>query len=197
MQTKQDSNSLGGWSSSNQAPVLAKRNIGALARMGLLRSDTNSYGQLRSAMGGRSGGGGGAGRQLMRPPQLRQMQPMPPMRRRFFSAEKRHLGSLARSGWLQAFRPTRGHRFIRSGRDESDIVGSCDLFDVCLCVDLYLSLSLSIVSVCHCVRSDTLFRRATSMACSYRLSHIMLAVVHFLYRTGTHSIEINTTELRL
>lgn len=110
--TKKNANNKGsmmrdGWSSSYQAPP-AKRNIGALARMGLLRSDPNSYGQLR-AHGGR------------------QQQPQR-------MAAKRHLGSLARSGWLQAFRPTRAHRFIRSGRDESDIVGSCDLLDVCCSV---------------------------------------------------------------
>lgn len=100
-----------GWSSSYQAQAPAqtaaqmppaKRNIGSLARMGLLRSDVRNYGQLRSAQVG--------GRQ---------------QQQRIY-AEKRHLGSLARSGWLQAFRPTRGHRFIRSGRDESEIVGSCD-----------------------------------------------------------------------
>lgn len=38
--------------------------------------------------------------------------------------DKRHIGALARSGWLPAFRPVRGGRFSRSGRARSQIVGS-------------------------------------------------------------------------
>lgn len=34
------------------------------------------------------------------------------------SLEKRHLGALARSGWIPSFRPTR-NRFSRSGRTEN------------------------------------------------------------------------------
>jgi hypothetical protein len=38
--------------------------------------------------------------------------------------QKRHIASLARSGWLPSFRPIRGGRFSRSGRARSQIVGS-------------------------------------------------------------------------
>lgn len=38
--------------------------------------------------------------------------------------EKRHIGALARSGWLPSFSPVRGSRFSRSGRARSQIVGS-------------------------------------------------------------------------
>jgi hypothetical protein len=38
--------------------------------------------------------------------------------------DKRHIGALARSGWLTSFRPVRGGRFSRSGRARSRIVGS-------------------------------------------------------------------------
>ena len=42
----------------------------------------------------------------------------------FDEPQKRHIASLARSGWLPSFRPIRGGRFSRSGRARSQIVGS-------------------------------------------------------------------------
>lgn len=70
---------------------MGKRNIGSIARMGLLRTDPNNGYMMR---------------------QYRQQE------------QKRHIGALARSGWLPAFRPVRGGRFSRSGRARSQIVGS-------------------------------------------------------------------------
>lgn len=72
-----------------------KRNIGSLARLGLLRSEYSNYGSQKS-----------------RGDTYRQQE------------QKRHIGALARSGWLPSFRPVRSGRFSRSGRARSRIVGS-------------------------------------------------------------------------
>lgn len=135
-----------GWSSSYQQPQQqappAKRNIGALARMGLLRSDPNGWGQLRSAQQGQrqqmQRAYRGAARMGRSSPLAAAAAAASTTAAAAAAMEKRHLGSLARSGWLQAFRPARAHRYTRSGRGESesdDTVGSCD---VC---SLFLSVS--------------------------------------------------------
>ncbi|XP_031620837.1 neuropeptide-like 1 isoform X2 [Contarinia nasturtii] len=80
-----------GWSSYAYRSPSQKRNIGSLARQGLLRSDVNNY---------------------LNQKQYRQQSEN--------LYEKRHLGALARSGWLPAFRSIRGGRFSRSGRARTD-----------------------------------------------------------------------------
>lgn len=72
-----------------------KRNLQSLARNGMLRSDLARY---VSSLNGRD--------------LYRQQE------------QKRHIGSVARSGWLPAFRPVRSGRFSRSGRARSQTVGS-------------------------------------------------------------------------